>query len=262
MEDSQHNLPCQSCSPYFTKVLQCNHYPGWLFALSLCLACSCRRNSSLMAWRAAVNNATSTPSGGSIVSLRIFLDPVVNARTPHKRPVLKLEFAADNVACRQAVAGSAMLDSRTVYRTWETSRPVLKYTNLNIPYGTEATLTIELTSQCTPALNAGTPIVRGHKQCWGIQGGGAYLSALGVQFSPSLLALFAWSWTSCVVVWASAPMLHSTLLARRASAQLVVSPQSRPTRRILPLACRPVAALNDKCVDMRSSIWVHHMYDE
>ncbi|KAL6749323.1 hypothetical protein V8C86DRAFT_3032120 [Haematococcus lacustris] len=111
--------------------------------------CNCRRNSSLMAWRAAVNNVTSTPSGGSIVSLRIFLDPVVDARTPHKRPVLKLEFAADNVACRQAVAGSAMLDSRTVYRTWETSRPVLKYTNLNIPYGTEATLTIELTSQCT-----------------------------------------------------------------------------------------------------------------
>ncbi|KAJ9506545.1 hypothetical protein QJQ45_019603, partial [Haematococcus lacustris] len=60
-----------------------------------------------------------------------------------------LSHSANNVACRQAVAGSAMLDSRTVYRTWETSRPVLKYTNLNIPYGTQATLTFELTSQCT-----------------------------------------------------------------------------------------------------------------
>ncbi|KAJ9505720.1 hypothetical protein QJQ45_006415 [Haematococcus lacustris] len=56
---------------------------------------------------------------------------------------------ADNVGCRQAVAGSAMLDSRRVYRTWESSRPVLKYTNLNIPYGTESILTFELTSQCT-----------------------------------------------------------------------------------------------------------------
>ncbi|GFH11143.1 DUF3707 domain-containing protein, partial [Haematococcus lacustris] len=109
----------------------------------------CQRDPNLLAWRAAVKNVTSTPTGGSIVSLRIFLDPVVDAQTPNKRPMLKLEFAADNVGCRQAVAGSAMLDARRVYRTWETSRPVLKYTNLNIPYGTEATLTFELTAQCT-----------------------------------------------------------------------------------------------------------------
>ncbi|KAL6752981.1 Pherophorin-domain-containing protein [Haematococcus lacustris] len=111
--------------------------------------CNCQRDPNLLAWRAAVASVTSTPTGGSIVRLRIFIDPVVDAQTPIKRPMLKLEFAADNVGCRQAVAGSAMLDSRRVYRTWESSRPVLKYTNLNIPYGTEAILTFELTSQCT-----------------------------------------------------------------------------------------------------------------
>ncbi|GFH20824.1 DUF3707 domain-containing protein [Haematococcus lacustris] len=42
-----------------------------------------------------------------------------------------------------------MLDSRRVHRTWESTRPVLKYTNLNIPYGTTATLTLELTRACT-----------------------------------------------------------------------------------------------------------------